>query len=127
MSLPKESVRQIVEVLGPHHPAMIYLFGSHGMGTEHSGSDIDIAFLPRQEVAPLVCFQLANQLADLLGAEVDLVDLTQCSTVMAKEVFRTGIVIQDSDPGRRHEFEMLTLSDYARLNEERHQILATLP
>lgn len=127
MPLSAESILKIGETLHPVAPAMIYLFGSHGMGIPHPASDIDLAFLPGRPVDSIECFQLANQLADFLGNEVDLVNLSQCSTVMAKEVFRTGILIHESDSSRRQEFEMMTLSNYARLNEERHEILAALP
>ena len=43
---------------------------------------------------------------------------------MSKEVIRTGTLISDSVPALRQDFEMRTLSDYARLNEERQPVLA---
>ncbi len=70
------------------------------------------------------CFELAGELSELLGYPVDLVDLQRASTVMAKEVIRTGTLLQGEDHPIRDLFEMKTLSDYARLNEERHAVLA---
>jgi predicted nucleotidyltransferase len=104
--------------------AAIYLFGSRAAGTHRPDSDVDIAFLPTSIVSPLDCFDLANRLSDQLGNHVDLVDLSTASTVLAKEVVTKGIVLFTGDLIARQSFEMYTLSDYARLNEERGKILA---
>jgi len=109
--------------LEPCKPAVIYLFGSFGTDTQHPGSDIDLAFLPTHVTDPFECFQIANLLADQLGHSVDLADLSQASTVFSKEVLRTGIPIDTASPALQQQFEMLTLADYARLNEERQAIL----
>lgn len=68
-------------------------------------------------------FQAAGLLSQQLGSEVDLVDLTRASTVMRKEILRTGETIEVQDSLVSQTFEMLALSDYARLNEERHECL----
>jgi predicted nucleotidyltransferase len=115
---------EILGALSGFEPAVIYLFGSFAGGDIRPDSDIDIAFLPGKPSDPLACFETANRLADALGREVDLVDLSRASTVLAKEVLRTGVAIQVADETRRAEFEMLALSDYARLNEERKPVLA---
>jgi predicted nucleotidyltransferase len=115
----------VIEALTPFCPAVIYLFGSFGTSSQHSQSDIDIAFLPTLAADPLACFHLANHLADRLGRSVDLVNLNQASTVLAKEVLRTGVPVDIANPARQQQFEMLTLADYARLNEERQPILAS--
>jgi predicted nucleotidyltransferase len=113
----------LLEFLGP---SAVYLFGSMAGASPREDSDIDLAFLPKATVDPLEVFECANRLAIHLGRDVDLVDLRRASTVMRKEVLRTGMLLQDTDPARRMEFEMLTLSDYARLNEERRPVLDKL-
>jgi len=119
--------RQIAALLGELEPAVIYLFGSYGTVREHPGSDLDLAVLPKSTIAPLVCFTTANRLANLLGVAVDLIDLSRASTVLAKEVIRTGTPLVVVDPAACQSFEMRTLADYARLNEERAPILASAP
>lgn len=121
--ITEQQRRCILDVLLPHAPAAIYVFGSTGTDRQHDASDVDIAVLRRFPLDPLVCFQLAGALADALGCEVDLVDLSGASTVLAKEVIRTGSVVYEADETLRQYFEMRTLSDYARLNEERAEIL----
>lgn len=114
----------IVATLARFEPAAIYLFGSFGTPAARPDSDIDLALLPPAPLPPDDTFAAAGMLADHLGRHVDLVDLTRASTVLAKEVLRTGIPIDVANPARRREFEMLTLADYARLNEERAATLA---
>ena len=114
----------ILAALAPFRPAAVYLFGSAATGRQRADSDFDLAFLPAAPVEPLARFQASQALADRLGREVDFVDLSTATTVMAKEVIRTGILLSESEPTLRHDFEMRTLSDYARLNEERQPVLA---
>jgi predicted nucleotidyltransferase len=122
--LPEDQRIRVIEALKPFNPAVIYLFGSFGTDYQHPASDIDIAFFPTLATDPVDCFRIANQLADQLGHCVDLADLTMASTVFSKEVLRTGIPLEIQKPHIQQQFEMLTLADYARLNEERQPVLA---
>jgi uncharacterized protein len=121
--LTNDQCSLIVEALAEVEPAVIYLFGSYGGPAQHPESDIDIAFLAAEPPNAVRCFEIANRLADRLGRSVDLIDLKQASTVLAKEVLRTGTAIFIGDSRAHQEFEMLALSNYARLNEERQPIL----
>jgi predicted nucleotidyltransferase len=116
----------ILSVLAPSGPLIVYLFGSGITGRTHPASDIDIAVLFSEPMAPVRLFELKNQIAETLSCDVDLIDLAKASTVLRKEVLRTGRVIFEGDLQRREQFEMYALSDYARLNEERAPILARL-
>ena len=115
----------MLQALKPFKPAVVYLFGSFGTPSQHPNSDIDIAFLPTRTVDPVDCFQISNTLADHFHRSVDLVNLTDSSTVLAKEVLRTGAPVDIQNPDIQQEFEMLTLASYARLNEERQAILSS--
>lgn len=121
--LTDDQCLRIVRALAGFEPAVIYLFGSYGGPAQHPQSDIDIAFLPTVTVAPLDCFHIGTELSDQVGHVVDLVNLRQASTVLAKEVLLTGAPLFIGDPAVQQEFEMLVLADYARLNEERHAVL----
>lgn len=121
-----DALRAELPQLAGLRPSAVYLFGSASRGTMHRDSDIDLAFLPASPCDPVEVFETANRLAETLGRHVDLVDLRRASTVMQKEVLRTGILLEEAHPARRMEFEMLALSDYARLNEEREPVLRAL-
>jgi predicted nucleotidyltransferase len=121
---------QIIQTILTHYPQVqaVYLFGSYGTMDERPSSDVDIALLlPHDEakaVGSLLLGKLHLALAELLGKEVDLVNLRQVSTVFQKEIVMTGQQIYCADEYAAAEFEMLTLSYYQKLNEERREILA---
>jgi len=101
----------------------LYRFGSMGKGTARPGSDIDLAVLARDQIPNLRRFELAQELATQLHRDVDLVDLRTASTVMRMQVISTGECLDATDEPARREFEMYAYSDYARLNEERREIV----
>ena len=119
---------RVLECLAPFRPVVIYLFGSQAEGRGRPESDVDLAFLPPDDCSPgaLEVFTMAQRLAEIVNRDVDLVDLAAASTVMRKEVVRTGRILLESDRTARQEFEMYTLSDYARLNTERRPVLEAL-
>jgi len=105
----------------------IYLFGSYGTPSLHAHSDVDIGLLMpparAREIGTLVMSPLHDALSSLFDRDVDLINLRLAPTVLAKEVIMTGRRIFCADAYAADEFEMLTLSYYQRLNEERKEIL----
>lgn len=101
----------------------LYQFGSQAKGTARPASDIDLAILSREPMPNLRRFELAQELATQLHRDVDLVDLRTASAVMKMQVLSTGTCLVSQDESARREFEMYAYSDYARLNEERHEIV----
>jgi len=71
----------------------IYLFGSSVKNTMRKDSDIDVAFLSNKSVDSFDLFLLSQKLADLLGREVDLIDIKKVSTVFQAQIISTGLVI----------------------------------
>ena len=113
-----EFVRQAIPDL-----IALYRFGSQAKGNIRPESDVDLAVLARNPVPALRRFELAQELAAQLHRDVDLVDLRSASTVMRMQVISTGECLDSPDESARREFEMYVYSDYARLNEERREIL----
>ncbi len=101
----------------------IYVFGSWGTTAERRDSDLDLAVLPKWELAPPRSWHIAQELAGLVGQNVDLVDLRMASTVMRAQVIAHGERLYCGDERQCTEFEDLAFSNYARLNEERAEIL----
>lgn len=106
----------------------VYLFGSQAAGEEWPESDVDIAVLlppaEAKKIGSLLISDLRFNLETLLGKEVDLINLRRAPTVLQKEVIAADSRIYEGDRFAAEEFEMLTLSYYQKLNEERAQILA---
>ncbi len=107
-------------------PFLIILFGSASAGQLRPDSDVDIAFLRDGDTDSYQLFSLSQQLADLLGRDIHLIDLNLASTVLQAQVVGKGQVIWDEEPNRRQEFFILVLKKYARLNEERAPVLAKI-
>jgi uncharacterized protein len=105
----------------------IYRYGSHGTAEERADSDADIGLLfhpaaaKHRNAADLLETRMA--LEDTLKKEVDLVNLRRASTVFQKEVIMADRRIYTGDAYAADEFEMLVLSFYQKLNEERAEIL----
>lgn len=119
----------IIETVLRHYPAVqaIYFFGSSGTADEWPDSDIDVALLfePKQakEECNLAVSQCRLALADRLRKDVDLVNARQASTVLQKEIITKGRLLYCADQYAVDEFEMLVLSYYQKLNEERSELL----
>ena len=106
------------------NPDFIIIFGSYAKGTTHNESDIDVAFYREDKVfSAYELFMFAQQLADILNIEVDLIDLKEASTVFATQIYSTGEVIYSINENLRMELHMRTYSMYARLNEDRQPII----
>ena len=101
----------------------IYLFGSWGSSAQRADSDIDLAVLPASPLASVPRWELAQLLASRLHRDVDLVDLLAASTVLRMQVVSHGERLYVSDENEIEQFEDTVFSSYARLNEERREIL----
>jgi len=120
---------KIISAVLKHYPDVqaVYLFGSYVANDAWPDSDVDIALLLPHETSQacgcLLMSELCIELESSLGREVDLINLRRVSTVLQKEVIMSDGRICQADEYAADEFEMLTLSYYQKLNEERREIL----
>ena len=120
-------VTQMVSLIRQRTGAfLIILFGSYAKGLARGDSDIDIAYAGEQTLSAYDNFMLAQELAVLLGRDVDLLDLSQASTVMKAQVVAYGKVVFCSDEGKRQYLYMRALKEYATLHEERAVIVDSI-
>jgi predicted nucleotidyltransferase len=122
MSSPIETAVHRIDAAFPDNIA-IYLFGSYAAGMQSADSDLDLAILGAHRLDGIARMQVARDIAAELDREIDLIDLRDASTVLAKEVIAKGkpLLVHDADAAL--DFEARTLSDYGRLQEERSGIL----
>ena len=120
----------IIDTVLKHYPdaQSIYLFGSYGTERQWPNSDADIALLlPADEAkraGSLSMSGLRASLERLLGKDVDLINLRQAPTVFQKEIILAERRVFCADQYAADEFEMLVLSLYQKLNEERAEVMA---
>ncbi|TQR07291.1 type VII toxin-antitoxin system MntA family adenylyltransferase antitoxin [Psychrobacillus soli] len=117
--------KQIADILVPAlKPVFLIVFGSYAKGHARPDSDLDIAFYcDDAALTSYDVFMLAQQLADKLKMEVDLVNLKEANTVFQAQIFSTGVTIHCIDENIRVREQMKALSMYVKLNEDRWEAL----
>ncbi|MDX8411654.1 MAG: MarR family EPS-associated transcriptional regulator [Mariprofundaceae bacterium] len=101
----------------------VYAFGSTVSGQMHQDSDLDLAVLANPPIDSEKIWRLAQDIAAMVGREVDLIDLRRASAVMRVQIIQGGKRLYCLDPLACADFEDFVFSDFARLNEERAGIL----
>ena len=104
-------------------PYLIIIFGSAAKKNLRDDSDIDIAFLSDKHFDEYEVFVIAQELADALNRDVDLIDLNKTTTVMKAQIIANGEVIYSKDDRRVSEYKIRVLKEYCLLNEERQVVL----
>lgn len=131
LKLPDDTMK-IVDTVLRFYPDVqaIYLFGSYGTEYERPDSDVDLALLlpPSQAkaVGTIAMTDCWSALLDLTGRPVDLINLRQVNTVFQFRVVQTGQLIDAADRKALAEFEMMTMTFYQKLQEERAAIVADI-
>lgn len=105
----------------------VYVHGSWGTADQREGSDLDLGILAER---PLPW----NELTDLAVAierqldgaqEIDISDLLHADAVFAALVVAGGDRVF-AQPAAADRFEIKVLAEYARLNEERRDLIADI-
>lgn len=134
-TMETEDIEFITNTLTVEFPELqaLYLFGSAAL--QEAGSiedvcspgDIDIALLfpveTAQKKGPLSMTDAAVELEEYFSLPVDLVNIRNVSLSFRKEILATGRRVYSKDTKEADTFEMLTISFYQKLNEERREIL----
>lgn len=127
MNLDPDALTQCVETLRGQLPELqaVYLFGSQADGHADAASDADLAVLLPVPLAATRRWMLVEPLVELLGRDVDLVDLRAVSTVMQYQILGYGqrLWSQGSDAD---EFELSALSEYWDLAILRRELLGDI-
>ena len=126
--LGKKEIKKIVITILKEEidPVAIYFFGSVVNGEMTEKSDVDIAFLLKPKSKRLdSSFEnnLIGELSTKIGREIDLINIRDVSTVFQFEILKTGECIYSNNNDIRGEFEMLTISYYQKLSDERADII----
>lgn len=100
----------------------VYAFGSRAQDTANEHSDLDLAVLVEGYADPLLLWEMANQLANKLGYEVDLLDLRAASTVMQYQIITTGRCVWAKDV-QAGLYEAFILSEKTDLDTARAELL----
>jgi predicted nucleotidyltransferase len=125
----QEKLKAVPGIIIENYPDVqaIYLFGSYATEDQWPDSDIDLAMLlPPQKAKSVSLLELNSfsaAISDYMRKQVDLINIRQVSTVFQKEIIATGRILYCAMQYAVDEFEMLVMSYYQKLNEERREIL----
>jgi predicted nucleotidyltransferase len=128
-SLTEAQIDAIVRLVGSAYPEVegVYLYGSAAGGTLGRHSDVDIAALlppgSARAAGSLALSDVRFRLEEALERPVDLVNARVGPIVLQKEIVAGGILVFAGDRSKIDEYEMIVLSLYGELNEERRGIL----
>ena len=103
----------------------IYVFGSRVQDSARPESDLDLAVLVAGYADPLLLFELAGELADIAGCEIDLLDLRAASTIMQYQILVKGERLWAQDV-QAALFEAAVLSEKTALDTARAGVLADI-
>ena len=117
----------VVRILTAAWPDLlaIYAFGSRIKGMANPASDLDLAVLVPTYAPPLQLWELASQLADVVGCPVDLLDLRAASTVMQHQILMQGTRLFARSPDAAL-FECFVLSEKTALDAARAGVLSDI-
>ncbi len=104
-------------------PKLIYLYGSYAKGETREDSDIDLAVYTDEDINAYDLFIISNQLSHELKKEVQIVNLKHLDTVFAAQIIAYREELYSSDDFLATSYNMKTLREYAKLNEERKVVL----
>ncbi len=96
----------------------IYVYGSFAREDEWPSSDIDLAILLPPNATGPNTFELAGEISQRTGRDVDLVDLRRVGDLLRAEVLAAGHVLFVSRPAQVLAWEASAMSRYARHREE---------
>ena len=71
----EDKIREAIKLLLEYNPIIIYLFGSASRNELREDSDIDIAFLSKEDIDEYDVFMKSQELVDIFKREVDLIML----------------------------------------------------
>ena len=124
MDLSEELKQKIVCFLrNKLNPKFIYLFGSFAKGQARKDSDIDLAIYSEDLLSAYELFKLANELSFDVKRDVQIVDLKDISTVFAAQIVGAREVLYCADENLMANYNIRIFKDYAKLNEQRKDIL----
>ncbi len=106
----------------------IYIYGTWGTEYQRQDSDLDIAVLLPNTTARDIDYSTWGHLSVEVASaakvdRIDLVNLRTAPVILRKEIIAADRRIYCADENAADEFEMLTLSFYQKLNEERREIV----
>jgi predicted nucleotidyltransferase len=107
----------------------LYVFGSQSSGQARPDSDVDLGVLYRQRQPLAATLTLEQQIEEIIGQHVDVVDLARASAFLALDVVRgERVFCRDSTETDRFELYVLRRAgDLLPFERDRQALLLDTP
>lgn len=109
---------KIVDYFLDKKPKLIYLFGSYAKNINRDESDIDIAVLLGTPMESREKYKYKMELVDLLGKEIDLIDLADANIILKHQIVTTGKNLFCRTNLEKDEFKYGVISCYYQYKED---------
>jgi predicted nucleotidyltransferase len=110
-----------VEAFAKAHPdiAAVYLFGSHASGHQRKRSDLDLGVLFNRDIDGFRRIDLETELSNLLGKDVDLIDMGKSGPFLRHQIYKHGKMIYLDGTDFPFRFRAASIRDYLDTNHLR--------
>lgn len=109
-------IRQLDSFFSPKREVLaVYLFGSRAAGRHKQNSDADVAVLlssPAVKKAFKLQLRWQEELARIIGANVDLVILNEADPLLKFQVYSKGLPAHIKMPASAEKFKWRSISEY---------------
>lgn len=110
---------------------IVYLYGSRATGTDNEESDFDFAVAADRPLSFGERRGLASRFVEGIeesssSVDVDVVDLRAIPLTLAAQILEYGVVLIGEAHPERGFLETRLMSQYALLNEERHEVIEAI-
>ena len=111
--LDKDQIEKIVNFVKAH-PAIsaVYLFGSHASGHERKKSDVDLGILFNEDVDGFTRIDMETEISNLLGKDVDLVDMKKSGPFLRHQIYKYGRLIYKDESDFPFLFRAQSINEY---------------
>ncbi|WP_319371112.1 nucleotidyltransferase domain-containing protein [uncultured Ilyobacter sp.] len=109
---------KIVDYFSDKKPKLVYLFGSYAKNISRYESDVDIAVLLETPIKSEEKYKYKMELVDLLGKEVDLIDLYDANIILKHQIVTTGKNLLCRTKLEKDEFKYRVISCYYQYRED---------
>jgi predicted nucleotidyltransferase len=103
----------------------VYLYGSILNTSFNQESDIDIAVITEDRIDPVNLYDIGADLSVLTKRDIHLVDFVAATDTLRIEILKNKNVIFCNNDEKRLYYEMIALTSYQKLNEERKIVIRT--
>lgn len=118
--LDKELTEKIIDFAKARPEiSVMYIFGSHALGHERKGSDIDLGILFNKDMDGFRRIEMETEVSNILKKDVDLVDMKKAELFLRHQIHKYGKLIYHDESDFAYKFKADSIRDYLETEDFR--------